>query len=162
MIRIRFALTALALFVFGIAVYSNEASAIAPEQQAARSVWHGPYGIKYTDFQNDAGIKSLAVTTAPITFVEDIYVKVDTAFARASLDGGPSAVTLSLGKSGAVTNYKAATTVATGASDLSSGTFRKEAAGVTINGYLVTTGTNASTLTAGAARVYLKTSEINR
>lgn len=160
--RIRFALTALALFVFGIAVYSNEASAIAPEQQAARSVWHGPYGIKYTDFQNDAGIKTLAVTTAPATFVEDIYVDLDTAFARAGLDGGPTAVTLSLGKSGAVTNYKGATTVYTGASDLSSGTFRQEAAGVSINAYLVTTGTNASTLTAGKARVYLKTSEINR
>ena len=61
-----------------------------------------------------------------------------------------------------MTNYKGATTVYTGASDLSSGTFRQEAAGVSINAYLVTTGTNASTLTAGKARVYLKTSEINR
>lgn len=160
--RIRFALAALALFVFGIAVYSNDASAIAPEQQAARSMWHGPYGIKYTDFQNDAGVKALAITTASKTFVEDIYVDLDTAFARASLDGGPSAVTLSLGKTSAATHYKGATTVATGAGDISSGTFRMEAAGVGINAYLLTTGTNASTLTAGAARVYLKTAEVSR
>lgn len=139
----------------------EDAEAISPQNKKALSGWVGPYALKYTDFQNDAGIKQIAETTAYATMVEDIYVKVDTAFARAGIDGGPSAVTLSLGKSGAVTNYKAATTVYTGASDISGGTFRKEAAGVAINGYLLTTGQNAAQLTAGKARVYLKMAEVS-
>lgn len=144
--------------VFSLALL-DDAEAISPKLRKAPSGWVGPIQVKYTDFQNDAGIKYLATTTASKTLVEDIFVDVDTAFARASLDGGPSAVTLSLGKAGAVTNYKGATTVATGASNFGSGTFREEASGVDINAYLLTTGTNASTLTAGRAKVYLKIAE---
>lgn len=156
---IRNVMGALCALLFGLLLLSPEAEAISPPGKKAHSGWVGPYKVVYTDFQNDAGVKVLATTTAGKTFVEDIYVNIDTAFAKAGLDGGPTAVTMSLGKDGAKTRYKGATTVFTGASDFAAGTFIEDGVGTRIDAYLLTTGTNAAQLTAGEARIYLKISE---
>lgn len=154
------ALALCGLLGFGILLsLADDADAISPPGKKAHSGWVGPYKVVYTDFNNDAGVKALAATNTSKTFIEDVYVNIDTAFARAGLDGGPTAVTMSLGKDGAKTHYKGATTVYTGASDFASGTFREEAAGVRIDAYLLTTGATANVLTAGEARIYLKVSE---
>lgn len=142
----------------GLLLLPDSADAVAGRK--APSGWVGPYKVVYSDFRNDAGVKALFVTTAPKTIVEDTFIDIDTAFARAGIDGGPSAVTISLGKDGAKTRYESATDVYTGAtSPITGGTVREEDRGVRIDAYLLTTGQNAAQLTAGEAKVYVKIAE---
>lgn len=164
--KARSGMVALVLGLLGVGLLMSvpdDADAISPPGRKSFSGWVGPYRVAYTDFQNDAGIKALAVTNSGKTIVEDIFIDIDSAFERASLDGGPTAVTMSLGKAGAVTRYKVATTVFTGATSPITGAaaVREDARGVDMNAYLLTTGTNASTLTAGVAKVYFKVAEFS-